>query len=122
MQMKNPKQSHELKSEPKYTRRQLPNGQDVSLMKEFFGLSCRYEDMSPVLIPAGYTRDYIDGKITAGDQLKDVHTAFEVSTAFGKQVSDRSIVYFLFSTYVWSTHASIFHLVVICLLRKGETC
>eukprot|EP00903_Cladosiphon_okamuranus_P012147 g11395.t2 len=46
-------------------------------MKEFFGLSCRYEDMSPVLIPAGYTRDYIDGKITAGDQLKDVRTAFE---------------------------------------------
>ncbi|CAM9220060.1 unnamed protein product [Ectocarpus sp. 13 AM-2016] len=50
---------------------------DVSLMKEFFGLKCRYEDMSPVLIPAGYTRDYIDGKITAGDQLKDVHTAFQ---------------------------------------------
>ncbi|CAM9537143.1 unnamed protein product [Scytosiphon promiscuus] len=53
------------------------NGQDVSLMKEFFGLTCRYEDMSPVLIPAGYTRDYIDGKIAAGDQLKDVHTAFQ---------------------------------------------
>lgn len=51
-------------------------------MKEFFGLSCRYEDMSPVLIPAGYTRDYIDGKIAAGDQLKDVHTAFEASKAF----------------------------------------
>ncbi|CAN0009084.1 unnamed protein product [Ectocarpus fasciculatus] len=50
---------------------------DVSLMKEFFDLKCRYEDMSPVLIPAGYTRDYIDGKITAGDQLKDVHTAFQ---------------------------------------------
>jgi len=48
-------------------------------MKEFFGLSCRYEDMSPVLIPAGYTRDYIDGKITAGDQLKDVDTAFQAS-------------------------------------------
>ncbi|CBJ30346.1 conserved unknown protein [Ectocarpus siliculosus] len=46
-------------------------------MKEFFDLKCRYEDMSPVLIPAGYTRDYIDGKITAGDQLKDVHTAFQ---------------------------------------------
>lgn len=46
-------------------------------MKEFFGLKCKYEDMSPVLIPAGYTRDYIDGKITAGDQLKDVHAAFQ---------------------------------------------
>lgn len=46
-------------------------------MKEFFGLKCRYEDMSPVLIPSGYTRDYIDGKITAGEQLKDVRTAFQ---------------------------------------------
>lgn len=52
--------------------------QDVSLMKEFFGLKCKYEDMSPVLIPAGYTRDYIDGKIAAGEQLKDVHEAFQV--------------------------------------------
>lgn len=50
-------------------------------MKEFFGLTCRYEDMSPVLIPAGYTRDYIDGKITAGDQLKEVHAAFQVSSS-----------------------------------------
>lgn len=47
-------------------------------MKEFFGLKCKYEDMSPVLIPAGYTRDYIDGKIAAGEQLKDVHEAFQV--------------------------------------------
>lgn len=52
--------------------------QDVSLMKEFFDLKCRYEDMSPVLIPAGYTRDYIDGKISAGAQLKDVNAAFQV--------------------------------------------
>ena len=54
-----------------------PSNQDVSLMKEFFGLKCRYEDMSPVLIPAGYTRDYIDGKIAAGEQLKDVRSSFQ---------------------------------------------
>lgn len=55
-----------------------PIKQDVSLMKEFFELKCRYEDMSPVLIPSGYTRDYIDGKIAAGEQLKDVRSSFQV--------------------------------------------
>lgn len=59
-------------------------------MKEFFDLKCRYEDMSPVLIPAGYTRDYIDGKITAGDQLKDVHTAFQVRSRTPRK-GDRNV-------------------------------
>lgn len=56
-------------------------------MKEFFDLECRYEDMSPVLIPAGYTRDYIDGKISAGEQLKDVRTAFKVTLAAAAAVA-----------------------------------
>jgi hypothetical protein len=38
--------------------------QDVSLMKEFFNLKCDYQDMSPVIIPSGYTKDYIDGKVS----------------------------------------------------------
>jgi hypothetical protein len=32
-------------------------------MKEFFNLKCDYQDMSPVIIPSGYTKDYIDGKV-----------------------------------------------------------
>ncbi len=36
---------------------------DVILFKEFFNLSSHYADMSPVIFPSGFTRDYLDGKI-----------------------------------------------------------
>jgi hypothetical protein len=38
-------------------------------MKEFFNLKCDYQDMSPVIIPSGYTKDYIDGKVTCKKHL-----------------------------------------------------
>ncbi|CAM9588386.1 unnamed protein product [Chrysoparadoxa australica] len=50
---------------------------DVSLMKEYFGLNCKYGDMSPVLIPRGYTKDYIDGKISSEDQMAGLKTGFK---------------------------------------------
>lgn len=50
---------------------------DVTLMKEFFGLTGDYKDMSPVLIPRGYTKDYIDGKISGQSQLDLMRAAFE---------------------------------------------
>ncbi|KAG5178677.1 AAA domain-containing protein [Tribonema minus] len=50
---------------------------DVTLMKEFFGLKGNYEDMSPVVVPRGYTRDYIDGKICEQGQLDSIHRSFE---------------------------------------------
>ena len=46
-------------------------------MKEFFKLQCNYEDMSPVIIPSGYTKDYIDGKISEQGQLDAIHRSFE---------------------------------------------
>lgn len=36
---------------------------DVVLFKEQFGLTDRYEEMSPVLFPKGYTRDFLEGKV-----------------------------------------------------------
>ena len=33
--------------------------------------------MSPVLIPAGYTKDYVDGKIAFESQLDDLESAME---------------------------------------------
>lgn len=37
---------------------------DIVLFKDKFGLSAAYETMSPVLFPSGFTRDYLDGKIS----------------------------------------------------------
>ncbi|MEX0961645.1 MAG: AAA family ATPase [Simkaniaceae bacterium] len=36
---------------------------DVSLFKNHFNLEFTYEEMSPVLFPKGFTRDYLDNKI-----------------------------------------------------------
>ena len=49
---------------------------DVTLIKEHFQLNhCDYRHMSPVLIPSGYTKDYIDGKISTEKQLKTIQEA-----------------------------------------------
>lgn len=36
---------------------------DVVLFKEYFNLENRYEDMSPVIFPSGFTKEYLDGKV-----------------------------------------------------------
>ncbi|OQS06741.1 hypothetical protein THRCLA_01237 [Thraustotheca clavata] len=43
---------------------------DSFLFKEHFNLVHEYRDMSPVIFPDGFTRDFIDGKVTA-QSLKD---------------------------------------------------
>jgi dethiobiotin synthetase len=59
---------------------------DVCLMKEHFNLShLDYEHMSPVIIPQGYTKEYINGKIDHDDQLQKVLSSF-------KYVQDKSDV------------------------------
>ncbi|RHY87838.1 hypothetical protein DYB35_008532 [Aphanomyces astaci] len=51
---------------------------DVRVAKEVFGLDrCDYADMSPVVIPPGYTRDYLDGKISLESQLSKIRTSFD---------------------------------------------
>jgi phosphate acetyltransferase len=50
---------------------------DVVLFKDHFKLDkCAYSDMSPVVIPAGYTRDFLDGKITETEQIAAVERGF----------------------------------------------
>ena len=52
-------------------------------MKEHFELhQCDYRHMSPVLIPSGYTKDYIDGKICLDEQLETIQRA--VKTIAGR--------------------------------------
>lgn len=50
---------------------------DAVLLKEHFNLNIPYEDMSPVLCPPGFTRDCIDGKISASSLENKILDAFE---------------------------------------------
>ncbi|ETW01857.1 hypothetical protein H310_06426 [Aphanomyces invadans] len=48
---------------------------DSFLFKEHFGLIHDYKDMSPVIFPDGFTRDFIDGKVTAAELKESVRVA-----------------------------------------------
>lgn len=49
---------------------------DVCLVKEHFHLNhLDYEFMSPIIIPRGYTKKYIDGEISHEQQLNELHSA-----------------------------------------------
>lgn len=51
---------------------------DVCLVREFFHLDhIDYTHMSPVIIPAGYTKQFVDGEITLSSQLHDVQSSME---------------------------------------------
>ena len=51
---------------------------DVCLVREHFHLQhLDYNFMSPVIIPRGYTKKYIDGEISHEGQLQDVHSAMQ---------------------------------------------
>jgi len=56
---------------------------DICLLKEQFHLDhIDYQHMSPVIIPRGYTKKYMDGSISNDEQLQRIETAFgEVSRA-----------------------------------------
>ena len=50
---------------------------DVSLLREYFNLShVDYKYMSPVIIPRGYTKDYLDGHISFQDQLDSIKKSY----------------------------------------------
>jgi len=56
---------------------------DVLLFKNYFKLDLNYEDMSPVILPAGFTRDFLDGKIDSTHLQNSIQKGF-------KQVSSTS--------------------------------
>lgn len=59
----------------------LKNGMKVDkdsvLFKEHFDLSEDWRQISPVILPAGFTRDFLDGKITEEALLQDVIDSFQ---------------------------------------------
>jgi dethiobiotin synthetase len=62
---------------------------DVQVMKEFFSLDhIEYADMSPVIIPKGYTSRYIDSEINSDAQVEAIRRSFAAQSA----VSDAVLV------------------------------
>lgn len=49
---------------------------DVVLFKTHFALQDPYEEMSPVLFPRGFTRDYLDGKIDHAKLVANITKSF----------------------------------------------
>lgn len=49
---------------------------DVVLFKECFHLETRYTDMSPVLFPSGFTRDFLDNKVSQEEIQQKILTSF----------------------------------------------
>lgn len=50
---------------------------DVVLFKEHFNLPTAYEDMSPVIFPRGFTRDYLDSKVNATTLKEKITSSFQ---------------------------------------------
>jgi BioD-like phosphotransacetylase family protein len=58
--------------------REIQADKDVVVMRQHFGLDpLPYRYMSPVLIPKGYTRNYLDGKISEDKHEELVREAYE---------------------------------------------
>ena len=49
---------------------------DVILFKDYFHMNSGEEEMSPVLFPRGFTRDYLDGKVDHAQMLEKIRKAF----------------------------------------------
>lgn len=54
---------------------------DVVLFKEHFNLPFSYEDMSPVILPSGFTRDYLDNKISNDHLREKIKSSFTTISA-----------------------------------------
>jgi phosphate acetyltransferase len=50
---------------------------DAELFKNHFQLSSSWKDISPVIIPGGFTRDFLDAKITEKEMIQKIETSFE---------------------------------------------
>lgn len=50
---------------------------DVVLFKEYFHLTADYADMSPVIFPKGFTRNFIDGKVSRDDLVEKIRKSFK---------------------------------------------
>jgi hypothetical protein len=49
---------------------------DVLLFRKLFQLKDPYQEMSPVLFPRGFTRDYLDGKVSRDELIQKIDHSF----------------------------------------------
>jgi phosphate acetyltransferase len=56
---------------------QLRVDKDVVLFKEYFKMPFRYEDMSPVIFPSGFTREFLDGKVNEEKLRPKIAAAYQ---------------------------------------------
>lgn len=55
---------------------------DVTLFKRFFKLdNLSYAEMSPVVIPSGYTRAFLDGAVTEEEQVGKIRSSYDSISA-----------------------------------------
>lgn len=50
---------------------------DVVLFKQRFNLPAPWVDMSPVIIPAGFTREYLDGTLSETHMLEKIRSSYQ---------------------------------------------
>lgn len=50
---------------------------DAVLFKRRFNLQDEWNDISPVIIPSGFTRDYLDGEVTLHDIEQKIRNGFQ---------------------------------------------
>lgn len=63
------------------TENKIPVDKDVLLFRSHFELKDPCEEMSPVLFPRGFTRDYLDGKVSHTHLLQKITQSFDSITA-----------------------------------------
>lgn len=50
---------------------------DAYLFKHHFQIDSEWKDMSPVIIPSGFTREYLDGKFTVEEMVNRIKMSYE---------------------------------------------
>ena len=54
---------------------------DVVLFRSYFHLQDAFEEMSPVLFPRGFTRDYLDGNVSHEGLVQKINASFSAITS-----------------------------------------
>jgi hypothetical protein len=92
---------------------------DVVVMRQHFGLDpLPYRFMSPVLIPKGYTRDYLDGKICNNQQQELVQEAYAHISQASNVVLCEGTGHAAVGSIVGTFSVCVFVLSSVCILCR----